>query len=187
MAHVTPSDVEINAALLEYLANFSAYIDIHHHLENALKRGRILLAKTRCSSVVGSAKISQASYNSAEMASIGATARVRVDSSANFELVDELASFDNHGSSSANVKSNSDHKVADPIHWFCGVLVPSDLRQSQLDFRRSLRFIADLATRRANILKSGKRLSDLIKARKKAERETPPILLTDEPPNLPKL
>lgn len=36
MSCITPSDAEIDAALLEYLANFSAYIDVYHHLENAL-------------------------------------------------------------------------------------------------------------------------------------------------------
>lgn len=120
------------------------------------------------------------------MANLGATARVRVDNFANFELVDVLASFENHEYSSDTTKSTSDIKVADPIHWFCGVLVPSELRQSQLDFRRSLRFVTDLATRRANLLKSGKRLSSLIKARSKAEEETPLILLTDESSKLPK-
>ncbi|KAM3174845.1 hypothetical protein ACTXT7_009688 [Hymenolepis weldensis] len=179
MTLVTPTDTEIDVALLEHLANISAYIDIYHHLENSLKRGRILLAKTRCSSVGVSANISHISYNVAEMSTQGATARVHLDESVKFELVDELASFDSHPHS-FEVARSSDHKVSDPIHWFCGVLIPSELKQSQLDFRRSLRFVIELANRRVNLLNSTNKLFNLIKARTKAENESP-LILPDVP------
>ncbi|VDO10008.1 unnamed protein product [Rodentolepis nana] len=178
MTCVSPTDAEIDHVLLEHMANLSAYIDIYHHLENSLKRGRILLAKTRCSSIGVSANISHISYNLAEMSTQGATARVHIDDSANFELVDDLASFESRASSSEASKS-SDHKVSDPIHWFCGVLVPSELKQSQLDFRRSLRFVIELANRRVNLLNSTHKLSNLLKIRRETENETPLILLND--------
>ncbi|EUB63257.1 hypothetical protein ECG_02998 [Echinococcus granulosus] len=167
-----PTDDDINRVLLVHLANVSAYLEIYHHLENSLKTGRISLAKTRCNSLCGSAKISNASYNSAEMASHGATARIRVDNSSSFHLVDELSPFDNYVGSADATRASTDCKVPDPINWFCGVLVPPQLRLAQVSFRRSLRLVAELATRRAALLHSAKQLSDLIETRDRLDSES---------------
>ncbi|KAL5108696.1 hypothetical protein TcWFU_003222 [Taenia crassiceps] len=171
MSCLSPTDDDIDGALVAHLANLSAYLDIYHHLENSLKTGRISLAKTRCNSLHGSAKISHISYNSAEMASHGATARVRVDNSS-FYLVDELSPFDNYVADADATRPSTDCKVPDPINWFCGVLVPLQLRLAQVSFRRSLRLVAELATRRAALLHSTKQLSDLIKARDQFDNES---------------
>ncbi|KAL5971121.1 hypothetical protein TSMEX_001127 [Taenia solium] len=172
MGCLAPTDDDIDGALLAHLANLSAYLDIYHHLENSLKTGRISLARTRCNSLYGSAKISHISYNSAEMASHGATARVRVDNSSSFDLVDELSPFDNYVCGVDATKASTDCKVPDPINWFCGVLVPPQLRLAQVSFRRSLRLVAELATRRAALLHSAKQLSDLIEARDRFDNES---------------
>ena len=114
------------------------------------------------------------------MASYGATARVYLDDTSSFSLVDELAPFDNYMSGSTNNKLPMDHKVSDPINWFCGVLVPPQLRLAQTSFRRSLRLVTELATLRAALLKSSKELSDLIDVRTRLENEKPLISLDEE-------
>ncbi|VDM34873.1 unnamed protein product [Hydatigera taeniaeformis] len=144
----------------------------HHQPQRHQQTGRISLAKARCNSLCGSAKISHISYNSAEMASHGATARIRVYDSSVFDLIDELSPFDNYVGSADAVKASTDCKVPDPINWFCGVLVPPQLRLAQVSFRRSLRLVAELATRRAALLQSAKQLSDLIGARDRLDNES---------------
>ena len=119
------------------------------------------------------------------MGSYGATARIHLDDTLSFNLVDELAPLDNYVSSNGASKSSTDHKVSDPINWFCGVLVPPQLRLAQASFRRSLRLITELATRRAALLKSTKELSELIAARIRLENETPLISLDEESTQMP--
>lgn len=152
-------------------------------LTNPLETGRISLAKTRCSSLCGSAKISHISYNSAEMASHGATARVLVDNSSSFDLVDKLSPLDNYVGGTDLTGASTDSRVPDPINWFCGVLVPPQLRQAQVSFRRSLRLVAELATRRTALLRSAKQLSDLIEARDRSDNES--LVPPDSKPTQP--
>ncbi|VDD75487.1 unnamed protein product [Mesocestoides corti] len=180
MDEVCSTDDVINTVMLEHLANISAVIEILHHLENSLRSGRIALAKTRCNSSSGSAKISQISYNSADMSNHGATTRVHVNGSCNFDLIDELTPLGNSACAGDSAKSSTDQKPSDPINWFCGVLVPPLLRQAQTCFRRSLGLVVELATRRAALLDSTERLTKLIDRRRRMVAETPLISLTDE-------
>ncbi len=110
------------------------------------------------------------------MATRGASAKVVTEDTSNFSLIDALAPL---GSNQTTDSSAQDQKAADPINWFCGVLVPPQLRHAQSSFRRSIRLVTELATKRAALLKSGDRLAELISRRKRIDLETPLISLTD--------
>ncbi|VDN42096.1 unnamed protein product, partial [Dibothriocephalus latus] len=84
-----------------------------------------------------------------------------------FELVDDLAplSLD----ASTNQSTSVSERSTDPIHWFSGVLVPPSLRHAQSCFRRSLRLVVDLATKRAALVASTERLATLIRQRESVD------------------
>lgn len=103
------------------------------------------------------------------MASHGASARVEIKEDTSFNLTDDLIPI--------NSKSG-DQKPNDPINWFCGVLVPLQLRQAQSCFRRSIRLVTELASRRAALLQSAGQLTELLGRRKRLEAENPLISLS---------
>ncbi|KAL7060932.1 hypothetical protein AAHC03_010124 [Spirometra sp. Aus1] len=167
-----PCDREIDGVLRQHLANLSSVIDDIHQLEDCLRSGRIFLAKTRCNSSTAGASISQISYNRADMSTRGATTRVDCTDSKNtntptFELLDELAPLNMEVAT--NQSASVSERSMDPIHWFSGVLVPPSLRHAQSCFRRSLRLVVDLATKRAALIESTERLNNLIQQRESME------------------
>ncbi|VDM01913.1 unnamed protein product [Schistocephalus solidus] len=171
-----PRDQEIDGVLRQHLANLSSIIDDIHQLEDCLRSGRIFLAKTRCNSSSAGACISQISYNRADMSTRGATARVDCNGSSDvctpkFELLDELVPINVEATTKQSVSVNE--RSMDPIHWFSGVLVPPSLRHAQSCFRRSLRLVVDLATKRAALVASTKRLNTLIYKRESADSVVP--------------
>ncbi|KAA0190441.1 hypothetical protein FBUS_10536 [Fasciolopsis buskii] len=170
-------DDELDSLVVEHLSNLSEILANNHHLESALSNGRFLLAKTRQNMQGNGSRISSAAYNLTEMSTRGATTRVNVvtdsppslrkeneellfSSTPRFEMVDELKDDALHHALSA-----------DPIRWFAGVLVPTTLRQAQASFRRAVHIALELASQRAKLEESSRRLTEIIAKRERLDSE----------------